>query len=149
MRDAGSTPLRPLGAQMHVTVDEGSLSVDLREASVREVLAAIGQQAGLRVRIDAAVTRTVSAQFTAMTLDQGLRRLLRVTSLSYALLYTRGPAATAILHEVRVFGEARREGLANHDQASIQLAQRAAARLTPSPRERSVQNHSPRSQSRK
>jgi hypothetical protein len=120
---------------MHVTVNEGYLSVDLQEASVREVLAAIGQQAGLRVRIDAAATRMVSAQFTAMTLDQGLRRLLRVASLSYALLYTRGLAATAILHEVRVFGEARREGLVNHDQASTQLAQRAAAQLTPPPRE--------------
>jgi len=120
---------------MQVTVDEGSLSVDLREAPVREVLAMIGQQAGLRVRIDAAATRMVSAQFTAMALDQGLRRLLRVASLSYALLYTRGPTATAILHEVRVFGEARREGLVNHDQASIQLAQRAAAQLTPPPRE--------------
>lgn len=135
MRDVGSAALLPLGAQMHVTVNEGYLSVDLREASVREVLAAIGQQAGLRVRIDAAVTRTVSAQFTAMALDQGLRRLLQATSISYALLYTRGPAATAILHEVRVFGEARRDGLANHDQAPIQLAQRAAAQLTPPPRE--------------
>jgi hypothetical protein len=117
---------------MHVTVDEGSLSVDLREAPVREVLAMIGKLAGIRVRIDAAATRMVSAQFTAMALDQGLQRLLRGASLSYALLYTRGLAATAILDEVRVFGEARREELANHDMASIQLAQRAAAQLTPS-----------------
>ena len=135
MREAGSEPLRPLGAQMHVTVDEGSLSVDLREAPVREVLAMIGQQAGLHVHIDAAVTRTVSAQFREMALDQGLRRLLQATSISYALLYTRGPAATAILHEVRVFGEERREELTNHDQAPIQLAQHAAAQLTLPPQE--------------
>jgi len=62
---------------MHVTVSEGSLSVDLREAPVREVLTMIGRQAGLRVRIDAKATRMVSAQFTGMALDQGLRRLLR------------------------------------------------------------------------
>ena len=135
MRDAGSTPLRPLGAQMHVTVDEGSLSVDLWEAPVREVLATIGRQAGLSVRIDATATRMVSAQFTAMALDEGLHRLLRVASLNYALLYTRGPAATAILHEVRVFGEGRREEPANHDQAPIKLAQHAAARPTLAPQE--------------
>jgi hypothetical protein len=135
MRDAGSTPLRPLGAQIHVTVDGGSLSVDLREAPVREVLAMIGRQAGMRVRIDAADTRMVSAKFTAMALDQGLRHLLRVASLNYALLYTRGPATTAILHEVRVFGEGRREEPANHDQAPIQLAQHAAAQLTLPPQE--------------
>jgi hypothetical protein len=98
---------------------------------VREVLTMIGRQAGLRVRIDAKATRMVSAQFTGMPLDQGLRRLLRGASLSYALLYTRGPAATATLHEVRVFDETRGEELANQDQASIQLAQRAPARLTP------------------
>jgi type II secretory pathway component GspD/PulD (secretin) len=135
MRGLENASLRPPGAQMHVTVKEGSLSVNLREASVREVLAMIGQQAGLRLRIDAAVTSMVSAQFTAMALDQGLRRLLRGASLSYALLYTRGPAATAILDEVRVFGEARREPFVSHDQAAIQLAQRAAAQLTPPPRE--------------
>jgi hypothetical protein len=135
MRDAGSTPLRPLGAQIHVTVDRGSLSVDLREAPVREVLAMISRQAGIRVRIDAADTRTVSAQFREMALDQGLRHLLRVASLNYVLLYTRGPAATAILHEVRVFGEERREEPANHDQAPIQLAKHAAAQLTLSPQE--------------
>jgi hypothetical protein len=134
-RSVENVSLKPQGAQMHVTVNEGSLSVDLREAPVREVLAMIGQQAGLHVRIDAATTPSVSAQFTAMALDQGLRRLLRGTSLSYALLYTRGPAATAILHEVRVFGEARGEGPANNDRAPVELAQRMASRLTPSPQE--------------
>jgi hypothetical protein len=134
-REAGSASLRPLGAQIHVTINQGFLSVDLREASVREVLAAIGQQAGLRVRIDAAVTRTVSAQFTAMALDEGLRRLLRGASLSSAFLYTHGPAATAILHEVRVFGDARREELADEDQVPIQLAQHTAARMSLPPHE--------------
>jgi hypothetical protein len=111
MRYAG----RPLGAQVHVTVNRGSLSVDLHEAPVREVLATIGQQAGFSVRIDAAVNHTVSAQFTVMALDEGLSRLLRVASLNYALLYTRGPAETAILHEVRVFSEERRGEPADHD----------------------------------
>jgi hypothetical protein len=134
-RGVENASLRPQGAQMHVTVNEGSLSVDLREAPVREVLTMIGRQAGLRVRIDATATRMVSAQFTGMALDQGLRRLLRGASLSYALRYTRGPAATAVLDEVRVFGETRGEELAHQDQVSIQLAQRAAARLAPPPRE--------------
>jgi type II secretory pathway component GspD/PulD (secretin) len=135
IRDAESTPLKPVGAQMHVTVHEGYLSVHLREALVREVLAAIGQQAGLRVRIDAAANRTVNAQFMATELDQGLRRLLQAAALNYAFLYIRGPAATAILHEVRVFGEERHEGPANHDRAPVELAQRAAARPISPPQE--------------
>jgi hypothetical protein len=116
---------------MHVKVDQGALTVDLQEAPIQEVLTAIGQEAGLRVRMSTTANRTVSARFAAMPLDQGLRRLLRVASLSYALLYTQGPTATAILQEVRVFGEARREEVSAHDEAPLRLAQRARDRLTP------------------
>jgi type II secretory pathway component GspD/PulD (secretin) len=119
-------PLSPPEARLHVAVHEGQISVDVREAPVREVLAAIGQQAGLLVLVDTAANRSVNAQFTGMELDQGLRRLLRAASLNYSLLYTRGPAATVILQEVRVFGEAP----AGKDWAPSERAQRAAA---PSP----------------
>jgi hypothetical protein len=128
-------PPKPLGAQMAVAVHEGQLSVDLREAPVQGVLAVIGQQAGLRVHGAAAAGRTVNAQFTDMPLDQGLRRLLRAASLSYTLLYARGPAATAILQEVRVFGEAPAQGPARHDRAPLERGQHAAALPTPLPQE--------------
>jgi type II secretory pathway component GspD/PulD (secretin) len=128
-------PLKPLGARSPVVVHEGQLSVELREAQVRDVLAAIGQQAGLRVHVDASANRTVNAQFTDMELDQGLRRLLRAASLSYTLLYARGPASTVILQEVRVFGEARGEAPASHDRTPTERAQRAAALLAPRPQE--------------
>jgi hypothetical protein len=131
-RDAGSAPPRPLGTRLHVAVRDGQLSVDLREAQMRDVLAAIGRQAGLRVRVDAAANRTVNAQFTDMELDQGLRRLLRVASLSYSLLYAPSPAATVILQEVRVFGEERGGASVGNNREPAALAQRAAA-LQPSP----------------
>jgi hypothetical protein len=134
-READRAPLKSLDARMQVAVHEGQLSMDVREAQVRDVLAAIGQQAGLRVRIDASATRTVNAQFTAMALDQGLRRLLRAASLSYSLLYARGPAATDVLQEVRVFSEARSGAPASDDRAPAQAAQRAADLRTPPLRE--------------
>jgi type II secretory pathway component GspD/PulD (secretin) len=128
-------PMKPLRAWSPVQVHEGQLSVDLREAQVRDVLAAIGQQAGLRVHVDGSTNRTVNAQFTDMELDQGLRRLLRAASLSYTLLYARGPASTVILQEVRVFDEAGGDGPASHDRPSNERAQRAAALLAPLPQE--------------
>jgi hypothetical protein len=136
MREGAHVARGPLEAPMFVTVQEGSLSVNLQDVPVQEVIAMIGQQAGLRVRIDAAATQRVSAQFTAMALDQGLRRLLRGASLSYALLYTQGSAATASLDEVRVFGEPRREELAPEDYAAMKAAAPAADRLIPSLQER-------------
>jgi hypothetical protein len=136
MREGAHVARGPLEAPMSVTVQEGSLSVNLQDVPVQQVIAMIGQQAGLRVRIDAAATQRVSAQFTAMALDQGLRRLLRGASLSYALLYTQGSAATASLDEVRVFGEPRREELAPEDYAAKKAAAPAADRLIPSLQER-------------
>jgi hypothetical protein len=127
--------LTPLRGQMPVVVHAGQLSVDLREASVRKVLAAIGQQAGFRVHVDAAGHRTVTAQFTNVALDQGLRRLLRAASLSYSLLYARGPAETAILHEVRVFGEAHGGAPASDDRPLIERVQRTADRRSSLPPE--------------
>ena len=135
MRQADRAPLKSLDARMQVAVHEGQLSMDVREAQVRDVLAAIGRQAGLRVRIDASATRTVNAQFTAMALDQGLRRLLRAASLSYSLLYARGPAATDVLQEVRVFSEVRGGEPAGDDGSPAQTAQREAALRTPPLRE--------------
>jgi type II secretory pathway component GspD/PulD (secretin) len=122
-----------------VAVHGGQLSVDLREAPVQEVLAAIGQQAGLRVHVDASVQRTVTAQFTAMELEQGLRRLLRAASVSYSLRYVRNPAAIVVLEEVRVFGEARDAVLTSHERAPRERTQRSAV-LPPSlPREERVE----------
>jgi hypothetical protein len=134
-RDVGSAPPRPLGTRLRVAVHDGQLSVDLREVQMRDVLAAIGRQAGLRVRVDAAANRMVNAQFTDMELDQGLRRLLRVASLNYSFLYAPGPAATAILQEVRVFGEEPGGASVSNNPAPVALPQRAAARLTPPPPE--------------
>ena len=59
--------------------------------------------ADLRVRMEAGDARTVTAQFTAMAVEPGLRRVLRAASLSFALTYTPGPGASPALAEVRVF----------------------------------------------
>jgi hypothetical protein len=95
-------------ARLRVAVAAGQLSVNLQEAPMREVLTAIGRQAGLHVRMESAAPRTVTAQFTAMDVEAGLRRLLRAAALSYALEYSRGTDATATLQAVRVFGAAAR-----------------------------------------
>jgi type II secretory pathway component GspD/PulD (secretin) len=124
-----ASPSNPSGAGIHVAVHDGEISVNLRAAQIREVLAVIGQQAGLRVYFDEAANGIVDAQFSGMALDQGLRRLLRAASLSYTLLYSRGPTAAVILQEVRVFSATRDESTPNHDRARIGRGQRASALL--------------------
>lgn len=88
-----------------VTVDRGQLSVDLSQADIRTVLAQIAGQAGVAVYIGRIEGRTISTQFTGVELTQGLQRLLRLAALNYMILYSRSPAGTVVMKEVRVFGE--------------------------------------------
>jgi hypothetical protein len=123
---------------MQVATHEGEISVDLKAAQIREVLAVIGQQANLRIYIDEATNATVHAQFRGIALDEGLRRLLHAASLSYTLLYARGSAEAAILREVRVFGVAHGEPTFHRDRPRLGLlGQRSAGQVAAMPPEES------------
>jgi hypothetical protein len=103
-RANGMAP-RSLENRLHVAVHQGRLSVDLWGADVGEVLALIGQQAGIPIISGAGSGQQISIQFTGLELEQGLRRLLRSASLSHAIIYAQGPAGALIMKEVRVFWE--------------------------------------------
>ena len=92
-----------------IAVQPGRLSVDLRRADIRTVLEQIGQQAGVRMVFAQNSTRKVSAQFADVELEEGLRRLLQLASLSYIVLYGQGPTGASVVQEVRVYGE--KEGM--------------------------------------
>ena len=90
---------------LHVVVQEGRLSVDVQEADLGEVLAQIGRQAGIRIFSGPNSGKMVSARFAGVELEEGLRRLLRLASLSHIFLYANGPAGTVTIAELRVLGE--------------------------------------------
>jgi hypothetical protein len=108
---AGAAPPKDISVQrraprLQVAVHQGRLSVDLWEADLGEVLAQIHQQAGISIRVSPGPEHTVSVQFTAVALDQGLRRVLQLASRSYAMRYAPGPTGEVTLQEVQVFAEA-------------------------------------------
>ena len=88
-----------------ITVAQGRLSVDLRDADIAMVLSRIGEQAGFSLITGPIALRTISVQFTDTELVQGLRRLLRLASLSYALVYAARTESGVGLKELRVFSE--------------------------------------------
>jgi hypothetical protein len=104
--------------QRDITVYQGRLSVHLQEADVRDVLTAIGQQAGITIFADLRPGIRVSTQFSGMGLDEGLRHLLRRASLSSTMIYTRGPAWVVMLTAVYVFEEST--GPAPHPQLAAE-----------------------------
>ena len=87
----------------HVAVQQGRLSVDLRNADVTAVFTQIERQAEIPIIIDPIDGQPINAQFSNTELEQGLRRLLRLASLSYTILYTLKPDGTVRMKEVRVF----------------------------------------------
>jgi hypothetical protein len=96
--------------KLYVAVQQGRLSVDLREADIGEILARIGQQAGIAILDAPSVGKRIGAQFTDVELDKGLRHLLRLASLSYGIRYAPGLTGGVAVTEVHVFGQGKDEG---------------------------------------
>ena len=101
------TRQRSAGQGLYVAVQEGRLSVDLQEADMAEVLTQIGRQAGIRVSSGPSSGKKVSARFSGVELEEGLRRLLRSVSLSHIFMYASRPAGSVTISEVRVLGEGK------------------------------------------
>jgi hypothetical protein len=114
-----------------LTVHQGRLSVDLWDAEVGMVLARLAQAAGLTVFGSPIAGIRVSAQFTDAELEQGLRRLLRLASLSYAMRYARGSTGAIVLEEVRVFRPVPEETLPLLDATQHGAEERAVAPVPP------------------
>jgi hypothetical protein len=91
----------------YVAVQEGRLSVDVQEADIGEVLEQIGRQAGIRISSGPSSGRKVSARFSGVELEEGIRRLLRSVSLSHIFLYASRPAGSVKIAEVRILGEGK------------------------------------------
>jgi hypothetical protein len=93
--------------RLDVAVHEGRLSLDLQEADMEEVLAQIGRQAGIRISPGPSSGKRVSARFSGVELEEGIRRLLRSVSLSHIFMYARKSAGSVTISEVRVLGEGK------------------------------------------
>ena len=104
-RPAEGTRQRSAAKGLYVVVQEGRLSVDVQEADLGEVLTQVGRQAGIRISSGPSSGKRVSTRFAGVELEEGLRRLLRLASLSHIFLYTNGPGGTVTISEVRVLGE--------------------------------------------
>jgi hypothetical protein len=89
----------PAGRRLRITAQHGQLSVDVHQADIGAVLAQIGAQAGVHIVWAPPAARQVSAQFSGVELDAGLRHLLRLASLSYVMRYGPGPTGAPVVQE--------------------------------------------------
>ena len=87
--------------RLAITAQEGRLSVDLKEAEMRDVLAQIGKEAGITVVFESASRQRVSVRFSD-ELEPGLRRLLGLAALNYVIVYAQEAGGAVAIREVRV-----------------------------------------------
>jgi hypothetical protein len=106
-RPAEATRERRATPGLDVRVHDGRLSVNVQKADLGEVLAQIGRQASIKISAGPSAGKRVSARFAAVPLEEGIRRLVRLVSLSHLFLYAPGPGGTVVLAEVRVWGEGK------------------------------------------
>lgn len=86
--------------QQVVIVYEGKISVGLDDADITDVLAKISEHSGIPIHFDSSQIHRVSILFSPVPLEEGIRRLLRLVHLNYAMRY----APNGRLQEVMVTG---------------------------------------------
>jgi hypothetical protein len=92
--------------------------VDAREASIQMILHRIGEQAGFSLDLGPIGQRTISVQFTDVELELGLRRLLQLASLSYAMQRAPRARGGATLTKLWVFSEGQEAPPSHYENAT-------------------------------
>jgi HEAT repeat protein len=98
---------------IEIAVEQGRLSVDVRDAPLDEVLLAVGEEAGIAIEIRGDLTAHVTHSFADLPLDEGIRRLLR--GHSYTLS---GDAERSRRIEISILTSYRTEAVAAAGNAS-------------------------------
>ncbi len=89
--------------EIDVTVEDGVLAVHVRDAPLEDVLRAIAERTGLRMRLAGDLGRPTTAWFT-LRLEEGLRQLVGDNSLIMIYEPARGQAGQLMLTAIRVSG---------------------------------------------
>lgn len=89
---------------IRVAIQEGLLTVDARDAPLADVLRVIGERTGVRVTLFGDVSTRITRSLTAVSLDEGIRQLVK--GHSFALVYapSRSRTDAEVLTEVWVIG---------------------------------------------
>ena len=90
-------------AEIDVAVEDGVLSVDVRNARLGDVLRAIAKRAGLRFKLAGDLGRPITARF-ALSLEEGIRYLVGDNGLIMIYQPARGQTVQSVLSEIRVNG---------------------------------------------
>ena len=88
---------------IHVEVQRGAMTVDVRGVPLADLLRVVGERAALTVSIHGGDSPLVTDSFTDLPLDEGIKRLVRGNGLVLTYAPSQGRARVSVLKEVRVY----------------------------------------------
>jgi len=103
---------------VQVTIQQGLLTVDVRDAALADLLRTIGELAGFRVTIHGDVTAPVTDAFTDLPLGEGIRRVVGGNGLVLIYAPSQGGGSAGVPTEVWVYATGPRP----RDQVTQALA---------------------------
>ena len=98
---AAAQPVSPSG--IHVEVQQGLMTVDVRGAPLADLLRVIEERAAVRVTIHGGNSPLVTDSFTDLPVDEGIERLVRGSGLVLTYAPSQRGAGVSVLKEVRVY----------------------------------------------
>jgi len=97
---------------LDVSVDNGLLSVRLKDAGLVEVMEELSRKSGMRIKLDKGASKRITLSFRAMPFDKGIRNLIR--PLGYAMVWRQTLDADGnkveVLEELHIFREGHQGG---------------------------------------
>ena len=96
-------------SSIKVKVEQGRLTLSVRDAPLAEVLQAIGEQAGIDIKIRGDLTARITNSFTDIPLEEGIRQLLRGQSFALSYGPSTSDAKRSSLIEISVIARSRVE----------------------------------------
>ncbi|MDA2932405.1 S8 family serine peptidase [Nitrospinae bacterium AH-259-F20] len=91
------------GSEIQVAIEQGLLTLAVRNAPLADVLRAIADQAGFKVIVNSDLSTPVTDSFAGVPVDKAVRRLVGNTSMVMIYAPPRGEAGPMHLVEVRLY----------------------------------------------
>jgi hypothetical protein len=99
-------------SDMEITVSNGLLSVQLKNAGLLQVMQELSRQSGIRIKLDKGASKRITLTFRDMPFDKGIRNLIR--PLNYAMIWRKTKdkqgVEMEVLEELRIFREGHQGG---------------------------------------
>jgi len=103
--EGAQTSAPPASPSQGVTVDRGTVTVDVRDVPLDDVLRTLSEQSGVNITVHSGGAAKVTQTFSGLSLDEGIRRLAPAYNvvLIYGSAPAEGPSGATRLVEVHVY----------------------------------------------